>query len=357
MRAPPLPSPGLLKQTHRPLEQTSRLLQQTVGELLDTPERLAAFCAWHGLAPATEAADLASAQAALRDSLPADELLARLRARFPDELARRSRYQLAGVGDPDDAPLASMLPPRARPFVGRTALLLALRGALAQHGRVALVGPPGVGRRALGRELIARQAGEHHAVAWLRASDAVRLRADLLTLWAQLVERGLLADGPDRTGTDLARLDALHAWLGREPRCLLVLATPEPETTEPVQRLLQHSAGPVLICGLLKQTTSTLTEVAVPPLDRDEALALAATVSGRHRLLRGEAEAAHEVVEALSRLPALVLAVAREVAAHGLTWLQCRDELRAQAADRAAEAGGTDSTTELDGQPAAGAFR
>ncbi|MFO0577749.1 MAG: hypothetical protein U1A78_27395 [Polyangia bacterium] len=331
-----------------------RLLEQTLVELLDTPERLAAFNRWHGLAPPP--ADPVHARAALREALPADELLARLRARFPDELAQRSRYRLAGAGGGQEAsehePLIRMLPPRPQPFVGRAALLGSVRGALAQHRRVALVGPPGVGRRALGRELIARQAGEYDVVAWLRAAAPALLHADLLTLWAMLVERGRLTESPEPAArTEAARLAALLAWIEHEPRCLLVLAAPEPVgADETLERLVQRSAGPVLVCGLLKQNTSAIAEIAIPPLDLDEALALAVTISGRHRLLRGEAQAAHEVVEALGRLPAPIRLVASEVAAHGLTWLQCRDELRAQA-------GAPTGANTADGGSAAGASR
>ena len=157
---------------------------------------------------------------------------------------------------------------------------------------------------------------------------------------------------------EAARLAALLAWLEREPRCLLVLAAPEPTVAdERLERILHRSAGPVLVCGLLKQNTSAITELTVPPLDLDEALALAVGISGRHRLLRGEAQAAHEVVEALGRLPAPIQLVAGEVAAHGLTWLQCRDELRAQAVTRSRKESEAGEASEADGGPAAGASR
>lgn len=330
MPAPPAVEPHLLERTHRLPEQTRFLLERTrrLAELLlDGPEDLAGFVAAHALEERL-AGGSAHDPSALLAALPADELLARLRASFPQELAQRSSYTLRGVHpeltiDTAQAPFGFLLPARCQPFIGRQALLLQLRGALLQARRVALVGPRGVGKRALVREHVARSLSEHTLVAWLRARSPELLRMELLTLWARLVDRGLLEGGAEATNEP--RLAQLLTRLAAEPRCLLVLdgapATSGPELAQ----LCAGLAGSVVVLAPPQWAAAGFVPVTVPPLDPDEAVVLLCSASARHRLARGEAAAAREVAVRLGGRPADLIAAGREVAARGLTWSEYHD--------------------------------
>lgn len=301
-------------------------LEQALAEILDTAPRIDAFCAAHGLDLELEdQPEPATMRERLLVSCSAEELQARLRASFPRELALRSRYRLAGIATERTAAtrLRLMLPERSL-FVGRRALLLALRGALLRDRRALLHGPRGLGKSAASREAVEHAGADLPLVAWLRADEETRLRADLLTLWAHLVEHERIEPGADLG--DEPRIEAVRSRLGREPRWLLVLdgATADGGLAEAIWR---ESAGLLLVSArTVPQWASEAEHMEVPPLDPDEALALLVQASARHRLGRGEAEAAAALAERLGGGPGALLAAGREVASRGLSWVEFRDE-------------------------------
>lgn len=304
-------------------------LEPALAEILDTGPRIEAFCAAHGLDLELGDLDHEPTSAALRERLlarlPAEELRARLRASFPRELALRSRYRLAGIAAerPEATRLRLMLPQR-QPLVGRQALLLALRGALLRDRRALVHGPAGLGKSAASREAAEILGADLSLVAWLRADEETRLRADLLTLWAHLVEQELIAEGDD-LGVE-ARLESVRSRLAREPRWLIVLDGASADR-ELAAAILCASAGRVIVSARTPpHWASGAAQIEVPPLDPDEAMALLVRASGRHRLGRGEAEAAAELAERLGRKPGALLAAGREVASRGLSWIAARDE-------------------------------
>lgn len=304
-------------------------LEQALREILDTAPRVEAFCTTHGLDLEIEEAGAEPTPAQLRARLlvrcPAEELGARLRASFPTEIALRSRYRLAGVAaERTEATRLRLMLPERQLFVGRQALLLALRGALSRTRRALLHGPAGLGKSAASREAIEIAGTELPLVAWLRAGDETRLRADLLTLWAHLVEQELIEPGADLDAGP--RIESVRSRLAREPRWLLVLdgATPESGLAATLYR---ESPGLLIVSSrTVPQWAAEAAHVHVPPLEPDEALALLVRASGRHRLGRGEAAAAAALAERLGREPGALLAAGREVAARGLSWIELRDE-------------------------------
>lgn len=304
-------------------------LEQALAEILDTAPRIETFCAAHGLD--SELLDLGNepTAAAMRRQLllrcATEELRARLRASFPAEIAMRSRYQLAGLPtERAEAARLRLMLPRRQLFVGRQGLLLSLRGALSRSRRALLLGPAGLGKSAASREGVEILGADLPLVAWLRADDEARLRTDLLTLWAHLVDQDRLDPGAEARAE--TRLASVRSRLAQEPRWLLVLdgATADNDLAA---ALFRESAGLLLLSArtVLEWAPGSV-HVEVPPLDPDEALALLVRASGRHRLGRGEAAAAAALADLVGREPGALLAAGREVAARGLSWIESRDE-------------------------------
>lgn len=161
------------------------------------------------------------------------------------------------------------LPPRARVFAGRDAILHRLRETLTHHRLVLLHGPHGIGKTATVAEYAVRYRPTYQTILWVPADDALTLRLGLLRLGALLGLPG--CETTDPAGT----LHAVTRWLSHHDDWLLIL--------EDVGALdLLHPFVPPTPRGHVVLTASTAPAVgpgqpraiALPPLTPEEGLHL-----------------------------------------------------------------------------------
>jgi hypothetical protein len=197
-------------------------------------------------------------------------------------------------------------PARKVPFVGRGVELGQLHGLLERSGRVVLIGPTGIGKRALALEYGYRFADRHArpgqggCLRWERL-PAIRSAPPAAT------EVGLLVlDGEDGVGEDgpsqLAWLDALTGVAQAAPLTRIVVAMNLPPDV------------------VVRSGFATL---AVPPLSAEESLALLVALSGRHHVSAREQQAAVALLPRLQGNPAAVIKLAVHAVATRRSWSDC----------------------------------
>ncbi|MBT2505952.1 tetratricopeptide repeat protein [Streptomyces sp. ISL-98] len=208
----------------------------------------------------------------------------------PVDLARGPRF-------PDDLQDVHNAPRHNRRFTGREEILEQLHDAFAAGGegaRVALHGPPGVGKTQVAIEYVHRHAGEYDIVWWVSASVRLRARSEFAALADQLgVEHGGRAEL-----TDLIEA-AKNALRGRR-RWLVVLDGAE--DPEALDTLLPEGPGHLLITTPRTTWSQKGAElVGLPSFAREESVAFACL-----RTRRLTPEHADRLASAVQDLPLLI---------------------------------------------------
>ncbi|MFJ6695544.1 FxSxx-COOH system tetratricopeptide repeat protein [Streptomyces sp. NPDC091272] len=189
---------------------------------------------------------------------------ARTGAAVPVDLGRGPRF-------PDDLREIDNAPRHNHRFTGRERILQRLHDTFAQIGpgaRIALHGPPGVGKTQVATEYVHRHAGEYDIVWWVGASVRLRARSEFAALAEELgvapVERDQLSD----------HIDAACEELGRRGRWLVVLDGAE--DPEAVEGILPRGSGHLLITTPRTEWAAYGAELfELPPFVREESVAFA----------------------------------------------------------------------------------
>lgn len=193
-------------------------------------------------------------------------------------------------------------------FLGRSAELATLEQWLAGSRLVSLVGPGGVGKTRLVRELGRRLAGRFPGGAWFCDVSSAYLRSELV------LEVARAAALPLETGGELS--PRVLAWLRAKGPVLLLLDNAEQLVSDAVAQLAAwvEDAPQLHVVATSRAPLAVDGERVFPvaPLSVDEAVALFVERGAAWDQRVGPAPAVHEVVERLDRLPlAIELAAAR----------------------------------------------
>lgn len=279
---------------HRPTETLSlttteaaflRRLVQADGQPVDRPTLLRDVWSY---APTTRTRTVTTTLHRLRQKVEPD----------PSEPLHLRTHRGKGIAL-EGATAVRVLQPDARPLHGREGLLEQLLGQLVPGGVIALGGPIGAGQATLARALAQRWSGTALSVdarGCLTAGD----------VWALVVHQAPLPLP--------STLEALCAWLEQVDRPLVVLSGLPPDVLEGAQLERLARSSPVLLSS--PSRTGRETVVQVPPLDREDALALVRAEIGRSGHVVDEALVTR-LVDASDRLPAQLVQLAPLVALFG----------------------------------------
>jgi tetratricopeptide (TPR) repeat protein len=244
----------------------------------------------------------------------------RLRGLGPAE-ARRRLLATAGVRPsggvpvdlghgprfPDDLREIDNAPRHNHRFTGRERILEKLHDTFAEIGpgaRIALHGPPGVGKTQAATEYVHRHAGEYDIVWWVGASLRMRARTEFAALAEELgvapVHRDQLSD----------HITAAVEELAGRGRWLVVLDGAE--DPEALEGLLPTGPGHLLVTTLRTDWAAYGAElVELPPFDREESVAFA-----QLRTSRLTPTQADQLAAAVQDLPLLIAQTAAWLDTH-----------------------------------------
>ncbi|MGW7413621.1 FxSxx-COOH system tetratricopeptide repeat protein [Streptomyces sp. NPDC054863] len=218
----------------------------------------------------------------------------------PVDLGRGPRF-------PDDLREIDNAPRHNHRFTGRERVLEQLHDTFAEigHGaRIALYGPPGVGKTQVATEYVHRHAGEYDIVWWVGASVRLRARSEFAALAEELgvapVQRDQLSD----------HVDAAREELGRRGRWLVVLDGAE--DPEAVEAILPRGSGHLLITTPRTDWAAHGAElIELPPFEREESVAFALL-----RAKRLSPAHADQLAAAVQDLPLLIAQTAAWLDTH-----------------------------------------
>ncbi|MFF0743895.1 FxSxx-COOH system tetratricopeptide repeat protein [Streptomyces sp. NPDC004111] len=218
----------------------------------------------------------------------------------PVDLGRGPRF-------PDDLREIDNAPRHNHRFTGRERVLEQLHDTFAEVGpgaRIALHGPPGVGKTQVATEYVHRHAGEYDIVWWVGASVRLRARTEFAALAEELgvapVQRDQLSD----------HITAAREELAGRGRWLVVLDGAE--DPEALEELLPTGPGHLLVTTPRTDWAGHGAElIGLPPFEREESVAFARLRTGRLT-----ADQANDLAAAVQDLPLLIAQTAAWLDTH-----------------------------------------
>lgn len=196
-------------------------------------------------------------------------------------------------------------PARDRHFVGRSIELGRLHGLLDGARRVLLLGPPGLGKRALigeyGHRFAACYGTYGHALQVCAASAIVAQPPGLAATGLYYIATDEAVPGP---AVEASLLAALRALPRAAPACHIVACT----ASEDLARTVESEGYSVL---------------SLPPLPDEDGLSLIIARSQRHHVDPQERQAAMSLVAAAAGVPATLCRLADRALAQDLPWSEC----------------------------------